>query len=143
MPGSQPSSPYPSLLAIQEDSIIQWVYRVPNQITLLLATMKAMKQDGFAPNAETVAFLERDLRGVPPFIGSSSDRFLAIMRSVVQECWRQAASVYLYMGVCGGSSDTPRIKEAFKRFIGLLNGTRPGRLPDEFLTPPLIIICPL
>ncbi|KAH7338274.1 hypothetical protein B0J17DRAFT_417992 [Rhizoctonia solani] len=55
------------------------------------------------------------------------------MRSVVQECWRQTAYVYLYMAVCGDPCDTPRVKEAFKRYMRLLHGIKPGRLPDEFL----------
>ncbi|CAE6507740.1 unnamed protein product [Rhizoctonia solani] len=46
------------------------------------------------------------------------------------------------MGVCGDPSDASRVVEAFKRFIKLLNGTRPGRLPDEILTPSLIIVAP-
>ncbi|KAH7345517.1 hypothetical protein B0J17DRAFT_640167 [Rhizoctonia solani] len=142
IPGSQPADPYPSLPSIQEDGIVQWLYGVPNQIILLLGTMKAMHQDGLVPNGEAVASLEQGIRGVPAFSGSSSDRFLAIMRFVVQECWRQAAFIYLYTAVCGDSSDTPRVKDAFKRFMRLLNGTSPGRLPDEFLTSPLVLISP-
>ncbi|CAE6460694.1 unnamed protein product [Rhizoctonia solani] len=142
VPGSQYPNNRSSPLPIQEDGFVQWVYGVPNQILLLLATMKMMKQDKFVPNKEMVALLEQDIRNVPPFSGSSSDRFLAVMRSVVQECWRQAAFVYLYMAVCEDSSDTPRVKEAFKRFMRLLDGTRPGRLPDEFLTSPLVIVSP-
>ncbi|KAH7345564.1 hypothetical protein B0J17DRAFT_640303 [Rhizoctonia solani] len=142
MPSSQPYNHHPSLPAIQEDGVIQWLYGIPNQLLLLFATMKTMNQDGLLPSEEMVASLERDIREVPPFTGSSSDRFLAVVRSVVQECWRQAALVYLYMGVCRDSSNTPRVKDAFKRLVRLLNGTRPGRLPDEFLTSPLMIISP-
>ncbi|KAH7311796.1 hypothetical protein B0J17DRAFT_687675 [Rhizoctonia solani] len=65
------------------------------------------------------------------------------MRSVVQECWRQAAYIYLYMAVRGDSCDTPRVKGAYKRFMRLLKGTKPGRLPDEFLIAPLLIISPV
>ncbi|KAH7345559.1 hypothetical protein B0J17DRAFT_702920 [Rhizoctonia solani] len=142
IPGNQSSNLYPSLLGTQEDGIVQWLYGIPNQIILLFAKIKELQQDGLAPNGETVASLERDIHEIPPFTGSSSDRFLAVMRSVVQECWRQAAFVYLYMVVGGDTSDTPRVKDAFKRFMKLLNGTRPGRLPDEFVTSPLILISP-
>ncbi|CAE6523101.1 unnamed protein product [Rhizoctonia solani] len=64
------------------------------------------------------------------------------MRFVVHECWRQAAFVYLYMAVCGDPCDTPRVKETFKRYMDLLNGIKPGRLPDEHLLPILPIISP-
>ncbi|CAE6411355.1 unnamed protein product [Rhizoctonia solani] len=142
LPAGQPSNPYAPSPAIQEDSVIQWVYGVPNHVVVLFATMKKIQQGRLIPNVEMVALLEQGIRNIPPFTGSSSDRFLAVMRSVVQECWRQAAFVYLYMAVCGDSSDTPRVMEAFKRFMRLLNRTRPGRLPDEFLTSPLMIVSP-
>ncbi|CAE6448752.1 unnamed protein product [Rhizoctonia solani] len=139
---SQPNNLCPSSPTIQEDGVVQWLYGIPNHIILLLAKMKEMQQSGLAPNSETVASLERSIREVPPFSGSSSDQFLAVMRSVVHEGWRQAAFVYLYMAVCGDSSDTPRVKNAFKRFMRLLDGIQPGRLPDEFLTSPIILIAP-
>ncbi|KAH7345553.1 hypothetical protein B0J17DRAFT_640281 [Rhizoctonia solani] len=126
----------------QGDSIIQWRDGMPNQLVLSFAKMKSMHQDGVTPNGETVALLERDIREVPPFSGSSSDRFLAVMRSVVHECWRQAALIYLYMAVCGDPCDTPRVKQAFKRYVKLLQGTKPGRLPDEFLILTLLLISP-
>ncbi|CAE6506468.1 unnamed protein product [Rhizoctonia solani] len=124
------------------DSIIQWRDGMPNQMVLSFAKMKSMHQDGVTPNGETVALLERGIREVPPFNGSSSGRFVTVMRSVVQECWRQAAYIYLYMAVCGDPCDTPRVKQAFKRYLKLLQGTKPGRLPDEFLILTLLLISP-
>ncbi|KAH7339130.1 hypothetical protein B0J17DRAFT_402559 [Rhizoctonia solani] len=133
IPHSQSSDPSQSVAAIQSEGIVPWLHGVPNQIVLLLTKMKAIREDGLTPNGKTVAALERDIRDFQPYSGSSSERFLAVMRFVVQECWRQAAYIYLYMAVCGDPSDTPRVKEAFKRYMKLLKGTRPGRLPDEFL----------
>ncbi|CAE6418810.1 unnamed protein product, partial [Rhizoctonia solani] len=94
------------------------------------------------PSREAIASLERDIGGIQPPDGSSSERFLAIMRSVVNECWRQAAFIYLYMGVRGDSSGASSVKQAFKCFMKLLGGTRSGRMPDEFLILPLILISP-
>ncbi|KAH7345547.1 hypothetical protein B0J17DRAFT_42801 [Rhizoctonia solani] len=128
--------------ASQGDGIIQWLHGIPNQLVLLFAHMKSLQGDGLTPDGDTVVSLERAIHELPPFDGSSSDRFLAIIRSVVQECWRQAALIYLYMAVCGDSSDTPRVKEAFRRHMRLLNGTTPGRLPDEFLLVTLQLISP-
>ncbi|KAH7345534.1 hypothetical protein B0J17DRAFT_640233 [Rhizoctonia solani] len=142
IPNSQPSNSSRLVPAIQNDGVIQWLHGIPNEILLLLAKMKNMRQDGLAPNREMVALLEQEICKLQPFSGSSSERFLNIMRSVVQECWRQAAYVYLYMAVCGDPCDTPRVKEAFKRYMKLLNGTKPGQLPDRYLVPTLPLICP-
>ncbi|KAH7345540.1 hypothetical protein B0J17DRAFT_713100 [Rhizoctonia solani] len=141
IPGSRPS-PYTSIQASQGDGIIQWLHGIPNQLVLFFAHMKSIRGDGITPDEGTVALLERGIREIPSFDGSSSDRFLTIMRSVIQECWRQAALIYLYMAVCGESSNAPRVKEAFKRYMRLLNGTTPGRFPDEFLILTLQLISP-
>ncbi|CAE6493758.1 unnamed protein product [Rhizoctonia solani] len=126
----------------QGDSMIQWLRGVPSQLILAFAHMRSIREDGRTPDESTVTLLERAIHELPPFNGSSSDRFLAVMRSVVQECWKQAAFIYLYMGVCGESSDTPRVKNVFQRYMRLLNGTKPGRLPDEFLIVTLQLISP-
>ncbi|CAE6466170.1 unnamed protein product [Rhizoctonia solani] len=139
-PDMQPSYPDQSVRAIQGDGVVQWLHGIPDEIILLLARMKSIRQDGLSPNEDTIESLEREIRELQTFSGSSSEPFLAIMRSVVQECWRQVAFVYLYMAVCEDPCDTPRVKEAFKRYMRLLNGTRPGRFPDEFLVLTLQII---
>ncbi|CAE6421134.1 unnamed protein product [Rhizoctonia solani] len=141
-PDSQPSDPYQSVSTVQDDGVVQWLHGVPNEIILLFAKMKTMRQDGLKPKGDTIALMERDIRDLQPFDGSSTERFVTIMRSVVQECWKQAAYIYLYMAVCEDSSDVPRVKSAYKRFMKLLKGTKPGRLPDEFLIAPLLIISP-
>ncbi|KAH7345528.1 hypothetical protein B0J17DRAFT_640219 [Rhizoctonia solani] len=97
IPGSQLPNPYRSVPAVQGDGIIQWMHGVPNQLILLFAYIKTMQHDGIAPNEEVIASFEREIREMQPFTGSSSEPFLTIMRSLVQECWRQVAYVYLYM----------------------------------------------
>ncbi|KAH7320348.1 hypothetical protein B0J17DRAFT_773104 [Rhizoctonia solani] len=139
-PDRQPSDLYQSVRAIQDDGIVQWLHGIPDQIILLFAKMKAIRQNGLTPNEQTITSLEQEIGEVQTSSGSSSEPFLAIMRSVVQECWRQTAFVYLYMAVCEDPCDTPRVKKAFKRYMKLLNGTTPGRLPDEFLVLTLQLI---
>ncbi|KAH7345464.1 hypothetical protein B0J17DRAFT_41209 [Rhizoctonia solani] len=139
---SLPFNPYSPVPATKNEGVLQWLHGIPNPILLLLARMKAMRQDGYVPDEVTVASLEQDIHDSQSFDSSCSEPFLGIMRLVVHECWRQAAYIYLYMAVCGDPSDTPRVKEAFKRYMGLINGTEPGRLPDEHLLPILPIASP-
>ncbi|CAE6450111.1 unnamed protein product [Rhizoctonia solani] len=142
IPSSQLSNPYRPVPVFENDGVIQWMRGTPNEMIILFAKMKTMREDGLTPTTEMVASIEREIHELLPFDGSSSERFLAIMRSIVHECWRQAAYIYLYMAVCRDSSDTPRVKEAFKRYMRLLNGTQPGRLPDEFLIWTLQLVSP-
>ncbi|KAH7345548.1 hypothetical protein B0J17DRAFT_764178 [Rhizoctonia solani] len=142
IPTSRPSALCRSVSVNQDDGAIQWLHGIPNEIILLFAKMKTIQQSGSIPNKETITSLEWDIHELQPFTSCSSDRFLTIMRSVVQECWRQTAFVYLYMVVCGDSYDTPRVREALRRYMRLLNGTNPGRLPDEFLIMNIVLIAP-
>ncbi|CAE6441362.1 unnamed protein product [Rhizoctonia solani] len=142
IPSSQPSTPDTLPSPTQGDGFVQWLHGTPSQFVLLFAKMSSIRHSGSTSNRETIAALEQEIHRVQPLNNPPSDRFLAIMRSVVQECWRQAALVYLYMAVCGDPSGTPRVKEAFKRYMKLLRGTQPGRLPDEFLITNLTLIAP-
>ncbi|CAE6531906.1 unnamed protein product [Rhizoctonia solani] len=137
-----PNDHHQPALATQGVDILQWRLGIPDQLLLVFAKMSSIRSSGFTIDTETVASLERNIRDLQTFDSSSSDPFLMVMRFVVRECWRQVALVYLYMAVCGDSSATPRVKEVIKRFMKLLNGTKPGRLPDDFLMLPLLIVSP-
>ncbi|KAG8729505.1 hypothetical protein FRC11_008585 [Ceratobasidium sp. 423] len=126
----------------QTDSGAQWFHGTPDRFAAMFAKINAMREDGWAPTPEIVAVFERGIREFKPTQSNSRDSFLSVTRLVVQECWRQVAYVYLYMGLCGDSSDTPRVKQAFKQFMKLLSGTKPGRMPDDFLVLNLILIAP-
>ncbi|KAH7345514.1 hypothetical protein B0J17DRAFT_702894 [Rhizoctonia solani] len=95
----RPSNPYSSLRASQSEGVLQWLHGIPNPILLLLARMKAMRQDGLIPNGEAIASLERDIRDSQSFNSSSSEPFLGIMRFVVHECWRQAVCLFVQQAI--------------------------------------------
>ncbi|CAE6418490.1 unnamed protein product [Rhizoctonia solani] len=140
--GSLPLNPLSPVPPNAHEGVLQWLHGIPNPIILLLAKMKSIRQAGWIPDEKTVEALTQAIYDAQCFDPSSSEPFLGIMRFVVHECWRQAAFIYLYMAVCKDPSDTPRVKKAFRRYMGLLNGTEAGRLPDEHLLPILPIISP-
>ncbi|CAE6504853.1 unnamed protein product [Rhizoctonia solani] len=137
-----PPYPYESVIEIRDDIGLQWLHGTPDPLISLFAKMKSMRDDGLRPSAEVIWSFEREIRELQPFSSPSPESFLMIVRFVVHECWREVAFVYLYMALCGDSSGAPRVKGAFKRFTRLLNGIKPGRLPDEFLIMNLILIAP-
>ncbi|KAG8757131.1 hypothetical protein FRC11_004774 [Ceratobasidium sp. 423] len=126
----------------QIDSGAQWLHGTPDRVVAMFAKVNAMREDGREPTPEIVAVFERGIREFEPTQSNSRDSFLSLTRLVVLESWRQAAYVYLYMGLCGDSSDTPRVKQALKNFIKLLNGIKPGHMPDEFLVMNFLLIAP-
>ncbi|KAH7332970.1 hypothetical protein B0J17DRAFT_771459 [Rhizoctonia solani] len=95
IPISQPSNPYRSALTSQNDGVLQWLYGIPDLLILIFAKMKSLRQDGVTPGEETISSLELELCELRPYSGSSSERFLALMRFVVQECWSS-----LHLSIC-------------------------------------------
>ncbi|KAJ1305291.1 hypothetical protein OPQ81_000315 [Rhizoctonia solani] len=72
-------------------------------------------------------------------MGEQGDPALRIGRMVVQECWRHAVFIYLYMVLCGADASDSRVVRAQKIFMRLVKGIKPGRNPDAFLVGPMII----
>ncbi|CAE6451372.1 unnamed protein product [Rhizoctonia solani] len=126
----------------RSDAGPQWFHGTPERFIAIFSKINAMREDKWVPTPEIVAVFERGIQDFRPTQDSSPHSFLSVTRLVVQECWRQVAYVYLYMGLCGDSSDTPRVKRAFRQFMKLLDGTKPGRMPDEFLVMNIILIAP-
>ncbi|KAL5641819.1 hypothetical protein ACGC1H_002043 [Rhizoctonia solani] len=127
---------------IQTDRGTQWFHGTPERFVAIFAKINTMREEGWTPTPEIVSVFERGIQDFKPAQDSSCDSFLSVMRLVVQECWRQVAYVYLYMGLCRDSSNTPRVQRALKQFMKLLDGTKPGRMPDEFLIMNIILIAP-
>ncbi|CAE6421999.1 unnamed protein product [Rhizoctonia solani] len=64
---------------------------------------------------------------------------LRITRMAVRECWREVMFIYFYMAVCGANAQDPRVKYSLKKFMRLVNGIKPGRNPDMFLSFPMVV----
>ncbi|EUC60315.1 fungal-specific transcription factor domain protein [Rhizoctonia solani AG-3 Rhs1AP] len=130
------------LLQYQEYYGFQWLHGVPDQFILLLAwinTLYGRQLEGVNVDPRVLAQIESDLSNVELLPVDSTDPALKIGRTVVQECWRHAVYVYLYMTLYGAHSKDPRVERALKGFMRLVNGINPGRNPDSFLAVPMII----
>ncbi|QRV78219.1 Fungal specific transcription factor domain [Ceratobasidium sp. AG-Ba] len=117
---------------------LQWMNGVPNQFLVMLARMNMLLEDS-APNTDPVIVqeLEMEIRAFKSVLGDSPDPYSIVARLMVHEAWRQVMYIYLYMGLCGAASNDPRVENALKKFVGLLNGVKPRRMPDVFLVLPL------
>ncbi|CAE6493030.1 unnamed protein product [Rhizoctonia solani] len=111
---------------------LQWLHGIPNTIVIAFARINMMREQGYA-EPQAVAEIESMLRCFVAIPSVSSDPFLTVARVMVQECWRQTAYLYLYMGACNLNADDPRVKKALSKFMSLLRGTRKGHTPDAFL----------
>jgi hypothetical protein len=87
-----------SKMYIQDYFGMQWFYGVPDRLVITLARMNALREDyGDCVGTTTIRELELEIANFQPVLGPSDEPTLIVSRLVVQECWRQAAYIYLYM----------------------------------------------
>ncbi|KAG8768201.1 hypothetical protein FRC12_005718 [Ceratobasidium sp. 428] len=77
---------------------IQWMHGIPDQFLIMLARMNMLREDS-APNIDpnTISNLEVQVSSFESTFDRSTDSYLTIARLTVQETWRQAMYIYLYM----------------------------------------------
>ncbi|CAE6481154.1 unnamed protein product [Rhizoctonia solani] len=131
------------LIKLDQGPGLRWLYGIPNRIMLVLAKMNTLLEDfGSCIDKEVAKELEDDIGACTSILPSSAntDPTLNMARMMVQESWKLAAYVYLYMGLCGADSSDSRVVRVQKRFIRTLKGIKPLRNPDSFLVFPMTIM---
>ncbi|KAF8761919.1 hypothetical protein RHS01_01295 [Rhizoctonia solani] len=79
----------------------QSIYRIPNQIIMFFAWVNSLcETPRTGDRREMVAWAEEMLPQIKFTAGESGDPLLRLGRIAVQECWRFAAYIYLYMTLC-------------------------------------------
>ncbi|KAH7345520.1 hypothetical protein B0J17DRAFT_42332 [Rhizoctonia solani] len=131
------------LLQSDDGPGLRWLYGVPDRLMIVLARMNTLFED-FANRVglETVLELEKDIAACSPVMLADlgTDPILSVGRMIVQESWKLAAQVYLYMGLCGRDSLNARVVQIQREFMKLLGAIRPRRNPDSFLVLPIAIL---
>ncbi|QRW18607.1 26S proteasome regulatory complex, subunit Rpn2/Psmd1 [Rhizoctonia solani] len=125
----------------REDWGLQWFNGVPGELILIMARINMLVVDYWANvDPEVIAEIERQLKEFKSAPGKSPDAYLMVARLAVQECWRLAVLVYLYMCLCGADAKDPRVEKAQRSFMRVLDRTKPNRTPDVFLLAPMTIV---
>ncbi|QRW17213.1 Fungal specific transcription factor domain [Rhizoctonia solani] len=118
----------------------QWILGVPDQLVLLFAWINTLYEyHGANLDPGLLRKIEDDLSKIKMSLVESSDPVLRLGRTAVQEAWRQAAYIYLYMTLYGASAQDSRVVQARRTFMRLVDGTKQGHSPDGFMIVPMII----
>ncbi|KDN40392.1 hypothetical protein RSAG8_08155, partial [Rhizoctonia solani AG-8 WAC10335] len=127
----------------RENQGLQWLLGIPDEFIMLFGYINGLKEEaeavGACLNPRIIEQIEADMKSITILPCEGRDPSLAIGRMVVQESWREAVFIYLYMALCGAHALDPRVEKAQKGFMKLVNGIRPGRNPDAFLVVPMLI----
>ncbi|CAE6427914.1 unnamed protein product [Rhizoctonia solani] len=124
---------------MQDVSGLQWLYGFPDQFVMLFAWIHCLCDTPGGDSPELIAWVEKLLPQIKIAVGEFGDPLLRIGRMVVQDCWRYAVRIYLYMVLGKANALDPRVMRAQKGFMRLLRGVKPARNPDAFLMSPIII----
>ncbi|CAE6493245.1 unnamed protein product [Rhizoctonia solani] len=127
----------------KENPGLQWLLGIPDQYIMLFGYMNGIKEDadavGILVDSSVIERIEEDMKRISILPCGGREPSLAIGRMVVQECWREAVFIYLYMALDRADAFDPRVEKAQKGFMRLVNGIKPGRNPDAFLVVPMLI----
>ncbi|CAE7197917.1 unnamed protein product, partial [Rhizoctonia solani] len=128
------------LFQSQHNYGFQWLFGAPDHYILLLAWINTLyERQGVNVEPCVLGQVEEALSEIriPPV--GSTDPALRVGGVAVQEGWRQAVYIYLYMTLYGANAEDQRVERVRVTFMRLLNGTNPGRNPDGFLVIPMMI----
>ncbi|CAE6482330.1 unnamed protein product, partial [Rhizoctonia solani] len=119
----------------------QWLFGAPDQYILLLARINTLyERQGVSLEPYVLDQIAEDLSKLRFPLAKSPDPALMVTRTAVQEGWRQAMYVYLYMTLYKANSEDQRVEHARKTFMRLVNGITLGHSSDGFLVIPMMIV---
>ncbi|CAE6537879.1 unnamed protein product [Rhizoctonia solani] len=101
-------------------TILEWVYGCPLPFIILLAKVNALRDSGVPPVPRDWQEVEMHLkRWIPKSTYVDKESCKTIARFAIQESWRQAIYIYLYMGMCGSDSADPRVEAPVRQIVRL------------------------
>ncbi|KAF8760836.1 26S proteasome regulatory complex, non-ATPase subcomplex, Rpn2 Psmd1 subunit [Rhizoctonia solani] len=115
----------------REDWGLQWFNGVPGELILIMARINMLLVDYWANvDPEVIAEIERQLKEFKSAPGKSPDAYLMVARLAVQECWRLAVLVYLYM--VGRATYRPRERDIIRRrLLNIQECAHPGTCGND------------
>lgn len=126
---------------------VEWVHGAP--LSLLFNIIKInlwrTKHTPFQPAPDEVwKPIEADTRtwtARPSSTDPCDEPVQRIARLAVQEGWRHALLIYLYMGMCGVASDDERVQASVKQIVRLLGVLQPGLNARTHYFVPSLLVC--
>ncbi|KAH7332634.1 hypothetical protein B0J17DRAFT_737137 [Rhizoctonia solani] len=93
-----PPGVHESIFNVENGPGLRWKLGIPDRLVITLARMNALFKD-FGPGVDSkvIKELELEIKGANSTAVASNDPNLVVARLLVQESWRQAAYIYLYM----------------------------------------------
>ncbi|KAF8603794.1 hypothetical protein BDV93DRAFT_606492 [Ceratobasidium sp. AG-I] len=124
-------------------SFMEQIYGCPAYLVVLLAYINAWRASEWLGQArlEYGAWREAEqmLREWSPHIEDEDESSNFVQRFAVQECWRHAVFIYLYMGRCDVDSADPRVQASVRQVVQLASTVEPGGQFELHLSMPCLV----
>ncbi|KAJ1305691.1 hypothetical protein OPQ81_010428 [Rhizoctonia solani] len=122
------------LIAPRRDNPLEWVHGVPIELIINIAEVHKWRAqtnnvDWQVLEARTLAWRwnQDDIQ--------SEDSVKMVYRVAIQEAWRHATLIYIYMGICGTTSHDPRVQASVRQIIQLMGVVEDTHLDVHFSIP--------
>ncbi|KAF8686359.1 hypothetical protein RHS04_00147 [Rhizoctonia solani] len=108
----------------------EWIHGTPTEFLVLLAEINASR-DG-CPRARGWKDIEHELvtwMGRPTQHDETWESWMVVAWLAVQESWRLTLLAYLYLAVCGASSDEPRVQMCVSQILQVIGTVKKHESP--------------
>ncbi|KAB5591705.1 hypothetical protein CTheo_4869 [Ceratobasidium theobromae] len=107
-----------------EPHYIEWVFGCPTKLLILLARINTHRDWGSQFGWEDIESRLISWQTQPGMVSREMESWKLVAWVAVQESWRQTLLIYLYLAVCGTSSDDARVQTAARQVFQLMGTIR-------------------
>ncbi|CAE6390628.1 unnamed protein product [Rhizoctonia solani] len=119
---------------------MEWIWGCPEEFIVQCARINSSwSSEGEYNDWSQWKRIEKELVEWEPIPESSTDSRDAIARLAVQESWRHAMLIYLYMAICGVNSADPRVDASVNQITKLVRTVKHTDSFDRHLFVPYLI----
>ncbi|KAG9126572.1 hypothetical protein FRC07_002945 [Ceratobasidium sp. 392] len=111
---------------------IEWFYGCPAEFQMALVDINAHFNRNRAGKNVDWQFMEQRLKSWKPAMPTPEEdqSWRAVTRLAVQESWRHTLLIYMYMAVCGVTSDDARVQASVRQVFQLTSTVKPTEAPE-------------
>ncbi|KAH7338018.1 hypothetical protein B0J17DRAFT_660423 [Rhizoctonia solani] len=122
---------------------MEWIYGFPVRLLIILAEINAWRTSRMIGSVAQNQSHSRNVAGLlsswNPIVNYTDEPSNDIARFAIQEAWRQATLIYLYMGMCEVNSADPRVERAVQQVVHLGNSITIGSALERHILIPCLI----
>ncbi|CAE6389070.1 unnamed protein product [Rhizoctonia solani] len=120
---------------------MEWIWGCPEEFVIQCARINTIRSSGGRYNNGNLwKDIETQIIEWKPTAEKSNDSRDAVARLAVQESWRHAMLIYLYMAVCGVNSADPRVDASMNQITKLVGMVKHTDSFDRHLFVPCLIV---